>query len=138
MVGGHQRLKAFDKSCPIEISKTYTLVDRPDGTLAEGFIITPYGRFAFREVDWPLAKEKAANIAANQHGGDFDLPKLKDLLIELDDGAFDLELTGFGEDDLKALIDWAGPSKTAQDIDDLPEGQSIVKCPSCGETFKPI
>lgn len=107
LVGGHQRVKLFDKSWPIEITATYDPA-RADGTVAEGYVLGPEGtRFSYREVEWPLAKEKAANIAANQHGGEFDMGLLKSLLVELDDGSFDLGLTGFDEKELQAMIDRA-------------------------------
>ncbi len=107
LVGGHQRVKLFDKSWPIELTATYDPA-RADGTVAEGYVLGPEGtRFAYREVEWPLAKEKAANIAANQHGGEFDMAALKAMLVELDDGAFDLGLTGFDERQLAAMIDRA-------------------------------
>ena len=97
LVGGHQRTKTFDPTWEIigASKEGLTDADRSMGTVAMGFIITPFGRLHYREVDWDTRKEAAANVAANKHGGDWDLPKLKDLLTELDDGAFDMELTGF-------------------------------------------
>lgn len=80
LIGGHQRLKHLDSEWEIE----------------GGFVKTPFGDFVFREVDWPEKKEKAANIAANKHGGEFDLPALKVLLADVDD----LELTGFTADEI--------------------------------------
>jgi len=91
MVGGHQRVKNLDPSWPI--------VKQPHkdktGTVSLGYIETPGGRWTYREVSWAEKKEVAANIAANQHGGEFDMPKLKDIIINLDDGAMDMELIGF-------------------------------------------
>lgn len=104
LVGGHQRLKHLDPKWPIMADP----VKDKTGGVAVGHIVTPWGALAYREVEWSEQKEKAANIAANKAGGEFDIPKLKDLLIELDDGAFDLKLTGFTEPELKALIDFGG------------------------------
>jgi hypothetical protein len=94
LIGGHQRIKHLrpeweivKKNCQDEL-----------GTVAQGFIKTPFGDWVYREVDWPEKKEKAANIAANQHGGEFDFPMLDGILSDLDD--IDLELTGFCEDEL--------------------------------------
>ncbi|KKK57080.1 hypothetical protein LCGC14_3058090, partial [marine sediment metagenome] len=39
------------------------------------------------------AKEKALNLALNKISGEWDFPALKDLLEELDTGAFDMEIT---------------------------------------------
>ena len=49
-------------------------------------------------VDLDDAKEKALNIALNKIQGYWDDLMLKDLLLELDTGEFDLELTGFDMD----------------------------------------
>lgn len=105
LVGGHQRVKILDKSWPIVITEKYSPAN-PVGTTAEGYIETPWGRWVYREVDWDERKEKAALIAANHHGGEDNIPQLKDLLTELNDGEFDIELTGFNEDDLAELINY--------------------------------
>jgi hypothetical protein len=55
-------------------------------------------------VDLPEGKEKQLNIALNKLSGDWDMPKLKDLLEELDTGADDIEFTGFTEADLEQLM----------------------------------
>ena len=104
MVGGHQRVKHLDPAWEITKKKAKDKV----GTTAEGFIETPFGKWSYREVDWTKSKEMAANIAANKHGGEFDFPKLKDLIVELDDGAMDIELTGFDETDLSEMFSFMG------------------------------
>jgi DNA modification methylase len=55
-------------------------------------------------VDLDETKEKALNIALNKISGEWDLPKLKDLLQELDTGEFDIEITGFDMDEIEELI----------------------------------
>jgi len=100
LIGGHQRLKHFDPAWKIAKEKHEDNV----GTVAQGYIETPFGRWTYREVDWGLEKEKAANIAANEHGGEFDLPALSELLIELDTGAFDMDLVGFSPEELENLL----------------------------------
>jgi hypothetical protein len=105
LVGGHQRVKALDKSWKVEAwNSSLTDGDRKVGTVALGFIFTPFGRLAYREVDWSENIEKAANIAANKHGGEWDDGALKELLVQLDDGSGLLELTGFGSVELSGLI----------------------------------
>lgn len=49
-------------------------------------------------------------------------PILKDELAELNDGAFDLEILGFSEDDLQELCEWEKSSK--------------VVCPKCYHEFE--
>src|SRR5574341_1295768 len=91
-----------------------------------GHIETPWGRWTYREVDWSEKKERAANVAANQHGGEWDIPALKDILVDLDDGAFDLDLTGFGEADLQSLINWEGKQGLTDQDDVPPIPQKII------------
>lgn len=100
LVGGHQRIKNLDPSWPI-VSEPHA--DKT-GTVALGYIETPSGRWQYREVDWPEKKEAAANIAANQHGGEFDMPALKEIILTLDDGSMDMELTGFNSHELELMM----------------------------------
>ncbi len=100
LVGGHQRVKTFDKSW--EITKMKAADKR--GTVALGYVETPHGRMTYREVDWTEAKEKAANIAANQQGGEFDDGLLKDLVKELKLNGADMDLIGFDAEELSAIF----------------------------------
>ena len=50
-------------------------------------------------------KEKALNIALNKITGEWDELKLKDLLMDLDLGDYDISLTGFESTDLIELVD---------------------------------
>ncbi len=96
LVGGHQRLKIL-KSMDIK-SVEVSVVDLDD------------------------AKEKALNLALNKISGEWDFPRLKDLLEELDTGAFDMEITGF---DLKEIEDLMNqfhvPEEGLTDDDAVPE-----------------
>jgi hypothetical protein len=100
IIGGHQRTKNLDKSWPI-IKQPHA--DKV-GTVALGYIETSAGRWQYREVDWPEKKEAAANVSANKQGGEFDLPLLKEIILTLDDGAFDMELTGFNSHELELMM----------------------------------
>ena len=131
IIGGHQRVKVFDPQWPI---KKQAYKDG-QGTTAIGYIETPFGQWLYREVSWDKEKEAAANIAANKQGGEWDLPKLKDMLIELDSGAFDMEITGFDENELKnLLVDRMPPDNEPDDPNKNLEPQ-IVTCPKCGHEF---
>jgi len=68
-------------------------------------------RFAYREVDWPEDKEKAANLAANKWSAEWDWEGTSLLLQELN-GGFDLALTGFKQHELDALLaaEWKPPA----------------------------
>ncbi len=108
LVGGHQRTSLFSGTADITYVKKYT-TPTPTGTVAEGYITTAEGeRFSYREVLWDETKEKAANIAANKGAGEWDFPKLGEWMRELDDFAFDLDLTMFDEDERKELLATSG------------------------------
>lgn len=55
-------------------------------------------------VDLDSKKEKAAIISLNKAAGEWDMPMLKDLLQEIDDGDLDLEITGFSQDEVADLM----------------------------------
>lgn len=78
LVGGHQRLKILKELGHTEVD--VSIVDLSD------------------------SKEKALNLALNKISGDWDMPKLKDLLEELDTGAFDIEITGFDMKEIEQLM----------------------------------
>lgn len=96
LVGGHQRIKLLPTDAAI-----HTTPGDPD----HGHVFTPDGqRLTVRFVDWDETKEKAANIAANQHGGDWDLPQLSEWLLELDAANVDMDLTGFDSGELEDMM----------------------------------
>lgn len=100
LISGHQRGKNLDPTWPI----TKEACTDNTGTVAHGYIETPDGRFAYREVEWDEQKEQAGNLAANQHGGEFDDDLLSQMLKELNDSGYDMDLTGFDDSELKALL----------------------------------
>lgn len=78
LVGGHQRFKILQ---------------------AEG-----YEEVECSVVDLDDEREKALNIALNKISGDWDMPKLKDLIAEIDTGEFDIEITGFEHDEIEKMM----------------------------------
>jgi len=80
ILAGHARLKAAEKAGIEEVPVIYLPLE---GAKAEAYLI----------ADNRLQDET-----------DWDLPKLKDLLLELDTGEFDLELTGFDMDEIEELM----------------------------------
>jgi ParB-like chromosome segregation protein Spo0J len=78
VIGGHQRIKAATKL---------------------GLEILPCIR-----LDLTKPKEKALNIALNKISGEWDLPMLRDLLLEIDTGEFDIELTGFNPEEIEDIV----------------------------------
>ena len=78
IVGGHQRLKILIEQGAKEVDAVV--------------------------VDMDEDEEKALNVALNKVSGDWDLPKLADLIKDLDDGIFDISLTGFEAAEIEDLF----------------------------------
>jgi len=73
-------------------------------------------------LDLPIAKAKALNIALNKIHGEWDYPKLKDLLEEIDTGEFDMSITGFDEKEIEDLMSqFYVPEEGLTDEDEIPE-----------------
>jgi hypothetical protein len=105
LVSGHQRMKTVGKS-PSKIVQKEHKDDK--GTVSVGHIDvkTKNGhiKIPFRAVDWDIRKEKAANVAANAHGGAFDKEKLTLVLADLENvKEFDLDIVGLDPLTLKSL-----------------------------------
>lgn len=125
LIGGHQRVKLFDPGWEIKTEPHEDVL----WTVALGYVETPWGRWVYREVDWEEVKEKAANVAANKHGGEWDFPKLSEVLIELHATNIDMELAGFDEKELENHF--AGVK--IEDLASPPEKEPQEKeCPKCG------
>lgn len=123
VVGGHQRLKNLDPDWPIHARESTD----ETGTVALGHIDTPWGQISYRLVDWSHEKEMAANIAANRHGGDWDMAKLNLVMQELSETDFDIDLTGFDISDFQFMDDDQLDDADQQNLGDL-KYQVIVDC----------
>jgi len=86
-------------------------------------------------VDLDKQKEKMLNIALNKISGDWDRPRLKDLLEELDSGEFDVSLTGWGEQEIEDLMTEFHPT-SMEEQPRLDEKKKVI-CPECGHEFTP-
>lgn len=127
LISGHQRVRNLT-----EAGYKTKIVTKPVkdeyGTVEEGYIAakTEKGviRIPFRVVDWKDKKaEKAANIAANAHGGDFDKDKLSILLEEIVKGKnFDVDLIGLDPLTVQTLLPKM-PDIESGDDSDYGEGE---------------
>lgn len=97
LVGGHQRLKIL---------------------LEKGL-----EEFEVSVVDLDEKRERALNVALNKIQGDWDFTKLADLMTELDDGEFDLELTGFDMSEIEEIMNWT--PKEEEPFDAAAEAERI-------------
>lgn len=124
LVGGHMRKEEFPPDTPIEIEERFIEPTRC-GTTALGYVTWDGEKFAVRIVNWDEETELAANLAANKHGGEWEPKLLADILLELDQKNYDLELTGFNE---KEIEDICAPYRTMPENEDVvPEVPKVAK-----------
>lgn len=137
LVSGHQRMKT--------VEGLETRIDQKPhsdklGTVAVGHVIAKSKkgseiRIPFRAVSWDLNREKAANIAANAHGGVFDKDKLAMVLADLGTAKnFDLDIVGLDPLTLKSLRSVGKESKPITEFKEY--GADIAddskhECPKC-------
>ncbi len=95
IVGGHQRLKILQHQGETEIECVV--------------------------VDLDETQEKALNITLNKVTGAWDLPKLADLISELDNGIFDITLTGFDAAEIEHLFSQVHDKDVKEDDFDVDE-----------------
>ncbi len=102
LVGGHQRLKILQERGDKEVEVSV--------------------------VDLSPTKEKALNLALNKISGEWDYPKLKDILEELDSGILpDIEITGFDDKEIEALMtQFHVPEEGLTPDDEIPEKVETV------------
>ena len=99
IVGGHQRLKCYSALGKDEVEVWAVWLDE--------------------------VQEKAANIALNKLSGEFDMPKLKDILEEIDVGEIDVDITGFSLEEISKMMEASMPEET--------ESGGGEKCLACGK-----
>lgn len=113
LVGGHMRTKAFiDSSAQsnVQITQRFETPTKA-GTIAVGYVIVNGEMFSYREVDWTMGMQKAANLAANKAGGSFDKDMLAETMYDisqLEGGADLLGLTAFDDKEISRLLDSVG------------------------------
>ena len=105
LISGHQRMTTVKGKESKIIQKE---VKDKFGTVSVGHIEVKTSKglikIPFRAVDWEINKEKAANIAANAHGGSFDKEKLAMVLADLEcSKKFNLDIVGLDPLTLRSL-----------------------------------
>jgi len=103
IVGGHQRLK-------ILLERGYTKIE---------CVV----------VDLDDTQEKALNVALNKVSGEWDLPKLADLISELDSELFDITLTGFDAAEIEDLFSKVHDKDVKEDDFDVDEALGEIDEP---------
>lgn len=70
------------------------------------------------QIDIDKTKEKALNIALNKITGEWDYAMLGDLLLDLDEQNYDLEITGFDLDEIEEIMAPLGLEEEKEVIED--------------------
>jgi hypothetical protein len=139
LIGGHQRFQWFSKSDPVTIIKSFP---KPlhDGTTAIGYVEKEGQMFFYREVDLDENLHKAAMLAANKGGGDWDFSLLSQILTDLDDGSMDMELSGFDMTEIENLLsglDKAPPKKEVS-FEAAEPDEVLQRCPNCNTIIEKV
>ena len=91
-------------------------------------------------VDMPLDLEKEACLAVNKIGNLWDQPKVREVMLQLQQDGYDLARTGFSEEEIQKITQDMNAS-VASFFDEEDEGEKApkkvknYKCPHCGEVF---
>jgi len=88
-------------------------------------------------VDLDETKEKLLNLALNKIKGEWNVELLKDILLELDTGDFDIELTGFDYDELEEMMTaiYQKFKNVEIDLEKFEDERFKYCCPKCGFRF---
>lgn len=103
IVGGHQRFKILKEQGVAEVECVVVEMDE--------------------------AEEKALNIALNKVSGDWDMPKLAELLEDLDKSMFDVSLTGFDAAEIDDLFSKVHDKNVKEDDFDTDKALEEIKNP---------
>ena len=77
-----------------------------------------YKKIKVVQIDIDKTKEKALNIALNKITGEWDYAMLGDLLLDLDQQNYDLEITGFDIDEIEGIMAPLGIEEEKEVIED--------------------
>lgn len=77
-----------------------------------------YKKIKVVQIDIDKTKEKALNIALNKITGEWDYAMLGDLLLDLDQQNYDLEITGFDLDEIEGIMAPLGLEEEKEVIED--------------------
>lgn len=138
VIGGHQRLEALKELYP---EKTLNLIKL--GNIG----------WVFDETNLQVKDkndQKAKNLSLNKITGDWDYALLDEILLDLSEAHYDIELTGFDETDIKLDIEENNildniifkeeePNKINEDgtVNDPKIKRNTIICPRCQHEFQP-
>lgn len=135
LVAGHQRWQAFNDFPGQKRLVIETRLNQPNkqGTVAEGKLWYDNESYKYREVDWDLATQRAANIAPNRIMGEFDLEALAEInhmLLQETNASELLEATGQTEEEIDQLLAMSGVGDDSNQEPEEPSMTLRIKCES--------
>jgi len=124
-------LEAYGQRKPIVVNQNTNFIEAGNGMWAAAKALG-WDKIAVIKVDDDKDVAKAYGIMDNQSAllADWDLPILKDLLQELDDGSVDMDLTGFDTKEIEELMTQFHVEPNQPEYDENIEAKN--KCPKCG------
>ncbi len=126
IIGGHQRYRAIE-----ELYGNVELDLIRLGTIG----------WVFFDKDLQIKNEeyeKALNLSLNKISGEWDRNKLGDLINDLEEDEFDMDLTGFTPTELSVFDDDSEIEFNPEIFmfDEQPVIQSLIECPKCKHSFR--
>ena len=131
-------LKAYGQRKPIVVNKNTMLIEAGNGTYeAARKLEWPKIAVVFVDDDESMAKGYEVMDNRSSDLSAFDMPTLKDALLELDSGEFDLEkMVGFDAKDMEDLMTQfhvEDEEPKEKEVDENIETKN--KCPKCGYEY---
>lgn len=147
LISGHQRLKSMRLMLSSVEGLKEKIVVSPvtdsKGTVGVGSIVLykgtdPILSTPLRLVSWSdKTQEMAANIAANNLGGNWDKEKLRKVLAKLSDQKFEVESIGFDQIFVDDFLNEVKSKEFAEvELDKLSNANEVC-CPKCKFVFDP-
>lgn len=136
LVGGHQRLKKFEGSEGVTITKRFK---RPTatGTVALGHIDLEGEEWSYRVVDVDKRTETEMMLAANKHRGEWDALALARNLASLSRSKVDLDVVGWNPKQLAAALAVKAEPETSSELPPAGE-EADHQCPKCGYQWSDV
>lgn len=131
-------IKAQGWRSPVVVSKRSGFVVKGHGRLLAAQLLraecvpVDYQEYANEAAEFAdmIADNRIAELA------EMEGPELKDLLQELDNGDFDMSLTGYDEDEMGRLMSQFHVPDSNDAIDETALGETNCECPKCGFAWK--
>ena len=147
-------LETYGQRKPIVVNAQNDTIEAGNG-LYLAAVALGWDKLAVVYVNDDDTTQKAYSLMDNQSGliSEWDLPNLKDLLTELDTGAFDMDVTGFSTEEIEDLMnqthmdfgtakqteidkrDQALSNKFSELTNKQKDGMINLICPDCGHEF---